>query len=229
MTWNFDSLVANVAAKHGIEQSTKLQECLSTLADRLWMAKFRYSEAKRLLSSHLDVENRIEPVLLEFDISSAASNQYHVDKKSAFAHVAACLQCAHTLSDTLAHVIYFALAPPSKIAEHRIAARTVVEEITKNSSWTKITSRMNALCEHFDYVYLSAIVNHSKHRSLLSPEVVHVVDGGSQQLWSLEMNGFYRPDSYYFKGDVLPFLRAEVLRQSTLIVDIGRELEAMTK
>ncbi|MFN7520176.1 MAG: hypothetical protein ACK5Q0_06400, partial [Lysobacteraceae bacterium] len=143
---------------------------------------------------------------------------------NARAEIIACVQSMHAVADTLAHVIYFALAMDrngaTKLNERDVSARS----LTKKLPLGKIREMVETLKESDGFVYLESLVNHCKHRSLVPIPYHYDLSGepsARQGFWFAE---FTHDGVSHVAREVDGYLKAEYERQSRLVIAIGNVL-----
>lgn len=154
----------------------------------------------------------------------------YVREFKAGAHASAFMQHTHCVYDTLAHVIWLALgtriAMLAKLQEHRVTIESVQRCLAKDPAAASIAGKVTAIINHADYRHLSDAVNHSKHRRIVGLKTLIRTDEGP------EANPYLLLERSHTKRSTTPsvliqeFLQAEYSRQSHLVVDIGRALNA---
>lgn len=230
MTWNLEQLREDVTFLFGDEQHECLSPSLNSIVDRQTYARFHYQESKRILGEVLnDRDDQAILVDLIFGANRNAHHEFASRRKFAEAHVVAFLQSLHSLSDILAHAIYFALGlnlhkatrlPPKRVYLHKVQALLSAGEVSV---------RLQELINHEDYRYLADIVNHSKHRSVIQTPYSVDVTGCDTQPHGLKFAAFVYDDQAYPARWADPFMESEYNRQSALITCIGELLNDLVR
>ena len=223
MSWDVAALRKMVRARFGAEQEALLAPCTKSIQDRFRFARYHFNEAKKLLENHLG-DDHSTAFTLEFGPTSDEQESYLQAKCHARAHVTACLQNIHALSDTMGHVLCFALGlnrGSEGLREREISMRSILQRLSQMPDGCTLVNLLNVLMHSGDYQYLSAVVNHSKHRSLVDPVVTHFVEPTGNGPWDLQLSAFCRDKKRYSVRSLASFLRPEYERQSRLIVQIG--------
>lgn len=228
MTWNLSQLRDNVAAQHGPAQRDQLAPSLNSLVDRQIYARFHFQEASRILKEVLDErDDRSILIDLVFGADREAHHEFANSRKFAEAHITACLQSLHSLSDILAHTIYYALGlnldDATKLRPDRIYLRTVRQRIPPG----EMSALIQELVEHADYRYLADIVNHSKHRSVVQTPYTVDVTGTATPPHGLKFAAFTYDERTYPARWVTSFVESEYHRHSSQITRIGELLNEL--
>lgn len=229
MNWNLKDLRKNIENCYGKAQREILSPYLDSIFERRIYAQFHFQEFERLLSEFLtDKEDKTSLTTLILGIDKEESSNFHICKIQVRAHVIACLQSMHAISDTLSHVIYYSLNMNNnkelKIKPHRVDIDNVLEKLKISPEYKKICKLINELIKNPEYKYLKDIVNRSKHRSIIdTPFIVHLLDD-DERPHGLEFCAFKHDGKSYPKRWVDDYLKSEYYRQGQLIVNIGKEI-----
>lgn len=224
-TWNLAALKDAVRRLYGPTQEKALTPPLNSVVQRGAFARYHYSEAKRLLNAataaHAEPSEMVQ-LLLGSDPASAAFQQARFE---AAAHVTACVQCMHATADTFAHVVYFALGmnlnPETCLKPRQITITNVMKTLPVGP----VRKLINELVDHEGFRYLSALNNHSKHRSIVDIPFsldLTATPGPS----GLKFAAFEYDDAEFPECWAMPSLDAEYGRQSLLIIPIGQALNS---
>lgn len=225
MTWNLQQLREDVRLLFGDEQREYLSPSLNSIVDRQTYARFHFQESQRILDDVLEGRDHKSVLCdLMFGADPSAHHEFANRRKHAEAHIVAFLQSLRSLSDILAHAIYFALGlnlrtttrlPPKRVYLHRVLPMLPLDEMS---------SRLRELIDHEDYRYLADIVNHSKHRSVVQTPYSVNATGCDTPSHGLKFAAFVYDDHAYPARWANPFMEAEYNRQSALITRTGERL-----
>lgn len=221
--WDLKQLRADVKRCFGSDQVRLIDPCLRSIDDRRGFARYHYSEANGLMDG--EIVGRKEPELF-----AAMMGAYDRDpgdfewaRFRAAAHITACVQCMHAMADILAHTVYFGLGMnldrATTIKPKAINIETVRDKIPSIA----IKDQMHAFTDHPEYIYLSALNNHSKHRSIVA--VGFSVDF-EEATHGLRFSAFEYGSAVYPQRWVKSTLEAEYGRQETYVHGIGHALNA---
>ncbi|WP_095063996.1 hypothetical protein [Pseudomonas sp. Irchel s3f19] len=221
--WNLAELRSLVEAKFGRQQKEVLAPSLNSVLQRGAFAKYHYLEAKRLLdeatAAHTDPSAMMMLVLGADDASEAFSEARFQSQ----AHITACVQSMHATADILAHTVYYALGmnldPATELKLRNIDMVNVMKKVTV----APVLQALTSLTDHDGFRYISALNNHSKHRSIVEASYsVDFTEAGMPN--GLKFAGFEHGGQAYDARWVKPTLDPEYARQSSLIIDAGRAL-----
>ena len=109
MGWDLKQLREDVERLFGREQRDLLSPCLNSIVDRQYYARFHFQEGIRLIKEFIEHrDDQVSLTLLVVGANPQEQEEFCVQRKQTEAHVVACMQSMHALSDTLGHVLYFA-------------------------------------------------------------------------------------------------------------------------
>lgn len=228
MAWNLEQLREDVRHLFGDEQRRHLSPSLNSIVHRQIYARFHFQESKRILGELLEGRDN-EAVLrdLIFGANPDAYYEFASRRLHAEAHIVALLQSLHSLSDILAHAIYFALGLNLDKATMLSPKRVYLHRVLRLAPPSDMRDLLRALIEHKDYQYLSDIVNHSKHRSIVQTPYSVDTTGSDTLPHGLKLDAFVYDDRAYPALWAHPFLESEYNRQSALITSIGESLNVL--
>ena len=226
--WNIKETRDLVRTKYGNEQLELVRPCLQSVFDRQWYAGYHYKEALYLQDSF--VSSRLTSTCL-FDVvfgqDANATDDFNRFLLEAGAHVLACVQSIHATADILAHVAYFALGvnlSSKPIDERNISLASVVGRLRQEAPVATIYALLNELASAGNFTHLSALANHSKHRSIIRPLLTEDWTGEALERHSLKIPSFFYSRKPYPEIAVKDFLEPEYHRCSQLVVDTGNAL-----
>lgn len=201
----------------GDDQVDLFRFSLTSLRDRIDYAQYHLDEAKRLMFPFTSGDGPKPGDGHQIFMSAMTQTA---------AHVLACLQSLHACADICAHVVYFGLGSnldPNPIKENLVGARTVLKRIAASP----IESAFRALVEDPEFEYLDAVVNRSKHRTVIYTgytfEANNSADAKSWHgvvLWRFERLG----KSYPVRR-AQEYLATELDRQRIALGEIAMTLE----
>lgn len=228
MAWNIEQLREDVTFLFGDEQRRFLSPSLNSIVHRQIYARFHFQESKRILGEVLEGRDQ-ETVLsdLIFGADPDAYYEFASRRLHAEAHIVALLQSLHSLSDILAHAIYFALGLNLDEASRLPPKGVYPRRVLRLAPPGVMHDRLHALIEHENYRYLADIVNHSKHRSVVQTPYSVNATGCDTMPHGLKLDTFVYDDRAYPARWAHPFLESEYNRQSALITGIGESLNTL--
>ncbi|MCP6695125.1 hypothetical protein [Pseudomonas donghuensis] len=223
--WNLAALKEAVHQQHGREQEKVLTPPLNSVVQRGAFAKYHYLEAKRLLEAATAAHAEPGEMMMLILGSDTASAAFQQARFQAAAHITACVQSMHATADTLAHAVYFALGmnlDPALILKPR---QISIWKVMNNVSVGPVQEQLTELVDHEGFRYLTALNNHSKHRSIVDiPFSVDVTPTPGPS--GLKFAAFEYEDEEFPECWALPTLDAEYGRQSKIIIGIGQALNS---
>lgn len=229
MKWNLKPLLEDVSCLYGDKQRDLLSTCLYSIVDRQFYVRFHFQEGMKLLKEFLeDKDDQSTLIMLILGKDEEEYNEFYLRRKQAEAHMVACMQSMHALSDTLGHVVYFAtgqnLDAKTYLESKKISIFSTRKALELDPTKAEIENLIRQLIEHSDYRYLSDIVNHSKHRRIIgTPISVSIVESADRP-YGLQLKAFEHQDKIYSTEWVEPFLEREYERQAVLVNQIGEKL-----
>ena len=208
--WNLDVTKSHVVTKFGEGQAERLWNSLQSIHRRQNIAGYHFYEYKRLLSEKLDpvlaVKHPLELILTSNDYER---NSYYTLHLQVLAHVLACMQSMHALGDTLAYTVAYSLGlnrGDRGLKDSEISIASVVEHLECNKEWSSVHKVLNSIHSDNDFKYLSDVVNHSKHRSIIPIDLHFDATGESGSLYELKVPAFQFRSRNYQQCNVDTFL-----------------------
>ncbi|MBU4526546.1 MAG: hypothetical protein KUA37_02055 [Desulfomicrobium sp.] len=228
-TWNLAYLRSRVDFLYGENQLKLLSPCLESVVTREYYARFHYQEGRDLVYEFLSTRGDVKE-LVGLVFGGVEEDQVEFNRRCRFAeaHVVACLQNIHSAYDIMGHVVYFSLGmnniPDQKIPEHKIGIKSVYNKIRNIDIYSNIVNEIDKYINNDNYKYLSAIVNNSKHRSIIN--ICFTVDIGDDEkdLYKFNFNEFVYNRENYVPRCAYTFIDEEYNRCSSQIVSIGLKL-----
>jgi hypothetical protein len=223
--WDLKELRSSVERLHGRDQRSAITPSLDSIHQRREFARYHYHEAQRLIrdvATSEDSEMQIMQLIMGVD--EEASAVFQMAGFQAAAHITACLQSMHTVADLLGHTLYYAFGmnlDPAKTIEPR---RVGIHSVSRHLPEGALKRHLKTLVEHDDFVYLSAITNHSKHRSIVKANYSLDLTGDSPTPHGLKFSRFEYEGKTYPERWVGPTLESEYKRQAEIVVSVGLAL-----
>ncbi|WP_460159608.1 hypothetical protein [Pseudomonas sp. S3_F07] len=204
-----------------------MSQSLDSIEQRQGFASYHYHEALRIItaatSAHRD---GLQMMLLIFGEDEQASRTFQSAGFQAAAHITACVQSMHTVAEMLAQSLYYAfgmnLDKKKALQPHRVGVRTVSIRLPEGV----VKDLLNSLVGHDSFIYLSALTNHSKHRSMVRTNYSLDFTGEAASSHGLRFSAFEYDGERFSERWVRPTLESEYNRQATLVVEIGQALNA---
>lgn len=224
-TWNLASLKDAVRKQYGIEQVEALIPSLNSVVQRGEFAKYHYIEAKRLLEAATAAHSEQGEMMMLLLGCDTESETFQLARFQAAAHITACVQSMHATADTFAHAVYFALGMNLDPALRLNPRQISIWKVMKKLSAGNIQNLLTELVDHDGFRYLTALNNHSKHRSIVDiPFLLDVTDTPGPS--GLKFAAFDYENDEFPDRWAMPTLDDEYGRQSALIIGIGQALNS---
>lgn len=228
--WDLEKTGLLIGARFGQAQSELLHPCLQSIADRKIFASYHFMEQRRLLKEKID-DRLAGRHVLQVILPLNGENEQVMREltKLVAANVVACLQSLHCLGDTLSHAVYYACGlnlADSPISESNIDLPRVERALSEIPEYSEIRSILSEIVLASEFIYLSALVNHSKHRSIIAAKLHVDATGTATAPYSLRFPEFKHKGVTYPARDVESFLEPCYSFLSIQIVKIGHALNA---
>lgn len=228
MEWNIAELKALVTEQHGIEQASMLEPCLESIKDRQRYLRYHFDEAK---SSLKDVvfsctENSSIMKAIFDEAHSGPNNKREYSKLKMEANLIGCVQSLHTIPDILSHVIYYSLNFnfETPLAENQVKPEKILGLMKHKSKLCNLKELFRSIIKNENYDYLSALVNHSKHKSIIKPIYTLRLTKSENNKQEIEFGEFRKNRKCYPSKPAFEFIEAEFERQTKIIIEAGNEL-----
>jgi hypothetical protein len=208
--WDLQETRDQVELRYGYSQLHTVRKCLESIIDRQRYAKYHFSEYRRLLTEHIDnqlTSKDIYKVTLVFKPEERAKLDSCLTRVGA--NVVACIQSMHSIADIFAHTVYFTLGlntKQCKLDERKINIRSVTRVLNGMTEFSEIASILNGIIKHDDFVYLDALVNHSKHRSIVGTVLSIDPPADGQPPYTLLFDEFVYDEESHASRDIQSFL-----------------------
>lgn len=229
--WHIEATREHVERIYGRQQCDLVRPCLQSIVDRQNYARYHYHEANNLFirfaHEHL-AETSLIMVAWSPDDDTRFDFQNLITKVGA--SVLACIQSMHAVADILAHTVYYSLGlnlTNRALPEAAISAYAVLELTSKTPGFAEIYQLLNTQINAGQFSHLTALVNHSKHRSIIRTSVSEDLTGQAPERHTLKLSGFHYKKRQYPEVDARTFIQSEYDRQAVLVIDIGNALNAV--
>jgi hypothetical protein len=226
--WDLETTRELVGQQHGTAQLELLAPCLQSIADRQFYAGYHFYEHQRLLRDAIDSKLDDQHILdITLPLTPATRVAMHELQAKVGAHVLACTQSLHAIADTLAHSVYYAVAGnlgPSALAERDIGIGSLVRFLAARPQYADVSKQLSELRDHQGFKYLSALVNHSKHRSIILPGLHVAANGSAAKQYQIKFAAFSYGGTHYPALEVVGFLEPFYSWFSGQIVETGNAL-----
>lgn len=214
-----------MATLFGREQASLLSSSLASIFENYDFARYHYQEVKRLINNHMTgKEHPSEYVMLVLTRDIQVLNSEQEFKLAYRANVLALLKNLHSISDFLAHVIYYAFGlnidKNTFIESEKLNLYQVKRSLKKRKEFSEILDVLEQLTNHHDYNYLKKIVNYTKHRSNILSNHSYDPNKCGEEIYKFS----FKPFDLYGEVPVNDFLNREYNRENALIIELGNML-----
>jgi len=224
LSLDFTDFKDAVEKKHGIANKTKLAPCLNSIEERRKFSRYHYMTAINAIDRVLkDKNDEIELIDLILDINHEDRDAFEECKFIACANIIACIQSIHSISDILSHVIYYSLNLKNAKYDSDISLNKILKWL-KCTEFQYLVSLLEELTNNTNYNYLSALVNYSKHCSVISTNFNVNLKKQGNEMKELKFITFNSKGVCYLSHLAPDFLTEEFHRQIKLINETLNEL-----
>ena len=225
--WDFKPLRKDIERLSGRSQVRLIQPCLDSVVFLRGFSRFHYGEAKRLMEEVVGELPQNEVLGAMLGAFGEDEEAFDDARFKAEAHVVACVNSMHMLADAIGQVLYLGLAmnldPALAFKNDRsINFKAVAEKLPEGC----LKDKALTLTSGADFVYLAAMNNHTKHRSIVPVGYSVNLDGESEIPHGLQFKAFHYDGITYPARWVRPTLTKEYDRQETAMHEIGNALNA---
>ena len=228
-TWHAEATRNRIRTIFGQAQLKLVDSPLASVERRQCYAQFHYQEATALLRTY--VTTRLSQVPL-MDVVLGANDllrsEYNELRFQIEAHLLACVQSMHAIADTLSHVAYYSLGlnlESKPLLESNISARAVLNHISGRPDLGPVHLQLRALVEEPGFLYLNALANHSKHRSIIRTSVSERLQSRGPDRVSIGFVAFRHKDKQYNEVNAHAYLETEFSREVELCVSLGLAID----
>lgn len=225
--WDFRPLREDLTRLYGRQHARQLQPFLDSIHDRRAFARYHFGEARDLIEQATGGKPDEEIFATMMFAADTDSDDFELARFKAAANIVACVQSMHALTDTLAQVIYLGcglnMDPATSLKERQISIHSVADRIPAGTLKTLIRE----LITDPGFVYLAALNNHSKHRSIVDVRYSMDLSTASDKVHGLEFSAFAYGEEIYPQKWAMPTLIDEYARQEALIMAIGNEVNSL--
>lgn len=225
--WDFRPLRGDMERLFGREQVTLIRPCLNAIHEWRGFSRYHFAEARRLMEQAVGERRHEELVGAFLGVCDAEPGDFEQARFEAAAHITACVHSMHSLADIIGQTLYLALGmnldPALAIEQER---RISLWYVSRRLPAGRVADLVATLMRGPDFIYLAAMNNHSKHRSVVP--VVFSVDFTNEeaQTHGLRFKPFRYAEVDYPTRWVRTTLINEYQRQEQLLGEIGNALNA---
>lgn len=230
LSWNLKQLREDVERLYGRDRVNQLSPCLESVIERAFYARYHYQEFQRLLKDYLSKHSSDSELFNAVFGSFESEDLFQEVSGQVQANIVACTQSLHAMADTFGHVVYYALNlegdPSSRLSPRDITIFRVIKSIAKFSDADEVRAELSSIVEEGSFQYLSDLVNHSKHRSLIGTSftINMTGDGRAHGFAIKEFNYEGRSHSSRWVDD---FIKAEYERLNLKTYALGNAINRL--
>lgn len=225
--WDLETLKQGVRTLYGQRQFHLLKESLNSLGKRRLFAQFHFSKARDFIGpfqNEPDIDKAIETIWAGIDGEGRSLEE---GRTQAEAHVVACIEALHAVADTMAYVIYLALAlgPRPQPGQRQIQPSDV--SLKRLPDWLNFGALRDCVIawkNSTTFEYLDALCNHGKHRSIIATAYSADIDSCRH---GLRLSEFRFKDKHYPQRWVEEALVEVSHFQELIVIKAGNELNRM--
>ncbi|WP_156111734.1 hypothetical protein [Vibrio navarrensis] len=230
MTWYIKDLKDYVSELYGEEQRQALSSSLDSIFENQDFARFHYAEVQRLIKEHMEGKNPAYDYVKLMLATDAETLNAEFEFKLAYrANVFALLKNLHSISDFLAHVLYYAfglnLCKQTFIKPDQLNLYHTKKSLEKIQITDELKALIDSLTNHNDYRYLRDLVNHTKHRSNILSRLTYDSNQVGEDVYQVS----FLPFENYGTVAVNEYLHREYDRQSSIVIEIGQHINHAVK
>jgi hypothetical protein len=228
--WEIAETRRLIELRHGRPQLLLSQHCLRSVTERLRHARYHFQEARSLLKSRIDDRLGAESIYeLTWPTDGERWSELDECLMRVEANAIACAQSIHSIADTLAHVVYFALAlnlGSKPLREQDVSFVSVRAVLASVPTRIGVLRSLNVLASEASFAAVEAIVNHSKHRGIVEPRM-SIEPPSSGAPYAFEFGAFTYRNVPYAEREIEKVLAPAYEAASKAVVDTGVELNAV--
>jgi hypothetical protein len=226
MNWSILDLKTKVLERYGEEQINLLTPSLESIFENQDFSRFHYSEFQRLIDSHVDGKSSGKDYIgLVLTNSHDVKNEEHEFKIACKANIMALVRSLHSISDLLAHTIYYSLGlnlnTQTKLTPRNISLYNIKEKLEFVESYSLLRKELKVFSTHTDFEYLNGLVNHSKHRSNITSKLTYKLKHTGKNVYQFNFDSFNYGENNFAEQHVDEYINREFNRQSEAIIVIG--------
>ncbi|QLQ02290.1 MAG: hypothetical protein HZY77_04945 [Thiobacillus sp.] len=217
-----------IEQRYGREQLYRARHCLRAVHERQRHARYHFQEAKRLLKTHID--DRLETESIHaLTLFPEAKERATLDEclMMVEANMIACAQGIHSIPDSLAHVVYFALGQnlgPKPLKECDVSVRSIVTVLAASTpKHIEIEHILRGVADQPSFAALNAIVNHGKHRGIVEP-CLAIEPVGRDTPYAMEFGAITYGGRNYPEREIEEVIAPAYEVASHAVVDIGNAI-----
>jgi hypothetical protein len=230
--WDIRSTEKLVTAVFGAGQWKMAHPSVRSMTDRPEFCRYHYHEALDMMNEYIESHLKETGLWSVFDDDGFSFLMLKIR-----ANIVAFVQSLHAVADTCSHMLYYCLALdklPRPLKERDISAKEVLKLLEQQRDvgqpqYEKLCRLFREVTTGDDYMYLNALSNTSKHRSIVRPELNEDFTHKRIEKWILFLESFSYAGDLFEKTNAREFMQKAHDRIQPLTVDIGVELNEVLK
>lgn len=226
--WDVRETRTLISRLYGTDQLDRARRAIDSILYLQEYARFHYFSANALLGDLVDSRSEGGTVLFA---GAVRDDEYGNVLQTFFvkvgAHLTACIQCLHAMSDSVALAVHFALAmdsQPGALSLRQVNLESVRRALQPIPDAQTVRNLFDLFCDAPGYTHLSDFANHEKHRGLLRPSLSEDHMGLRDERVLLRYPDFGFKDRVNCEIAARDLIEPEFNRRAGLVVDIGRAL-----
>ena len=230
VSWQLDELKGHITRLYGSEQLELARPCIRSVVDRQIYASIHYRDAQAKVNSYLAAEFQHDSMLEDIFEDQESWGKFNFFIREVAAHLTACVQSMHAVPDIMAHVVYYGLGfnrLSTPLKSRDVGVKSVLKLLKRDTGLSTLHSLLEKFADDDNFVYLSALANQAKHRSIIFPEFSEDWTGKRADCHTIMIPAFSFEGIRHPQVVAKEFLQLEYARGSKAIVDIGVELNAI--
>ncbi|HBO1217022.1 TPA: hypothetical protein L4E92_004390 [Pseudomonas aeruginosa] len=223
--WSLSELKDLCFAVFPKEVATQIYSCAQSLADRKFFAQYHYNEYKIILDEYVAGRSDLELLPDVFGFGRNEDGAFEWAFRRAKSHVYSSLQSLHAVADTLAFLVYLVceLEGRNLIKRKRFYSADVVKALD-GDLFPEIYVLLKGYVESARFEYLSALVNRSKHVSVVDAPFTFDFTGREAWTKGLRFSSFVHGEEEYPARWVEELLPSETRIATETMLRIGKLL-----
>ena len=219
LRWEIEEARCLIESVFGNEQREFFNRYTKPFIHRQYHAQYHFQEIQRLLNVEID-EKLVEKHIVEILFVEFTNFQPTLVKIEA--HMIACAQSIHSITDIFAHAVYYALGlnlTEKPLKDKDVNFKNVINKIT-DERFLKARNSMSELLNSNLYKALENIVIQGKHRGLKEP-VISVSFEENKKPYSLKFPSFVFDEKQQSEREFEEFLSPIYAMTSQMTVRSG--------
>lgn len=227
--WDLEETRNHIRRIFGDDQLSLAKPSLGSVVDRQIYARIHFRDAKARTKTYADEALQDTSLFEVMFCDSEAWAEYNCYIREIAAHLTAFVQSLHAIPDILAHAVYYSLGlnlAENILKPRDIKASTVLKLLKNEPKLEAIANIFDSLIHAESHIYLAALSNQAKHRSVVSPSLSEDFTGTRTEKHMVVFPAFCHGETSYPQVFADEFLAMEYERISRCVVDIGVEINA---